>query len=98
MGVHGLFPQGGCAMQVCTDSLRNVPVPPLPAILAEMQHKLNTLKDGWSEQLAQDPSRFGQVEVQVHLAFQELADQVVAGLLGEVGQQPALEDACKKSR
>jgi len=85
-------------MQVCTDSLRNSPVPPLPAILDEVQHKLNTLKDGWSAQLGQDPSRFGQVEVEVHHAFQELADQVVAGLLGEVAQQAALEDACKKSR
>lgn len=84
-------------MHVCTDPLRNASVSPLPVILAQVQHKLNTLKDGWSIQLGQDPSRFGQVEVEVHHAFQELADQVVAGLLGEVGQQPALEDACKKS-
>lgn len=85
-------------MQVCTDSLRHSPVPPLPAILAEVQHKLNTLKDGWAAQLGQDPAHFGQVEVAVHRAFQEFADEVVAGLLGEVGQQPTLEDACKKSR
>ncbi len=85
-------------MRVRTDARADSSVPPLPAILTELQKKLNCLKDGWSQQLRQDPSRFGQVEVEVHHAFQELADQVVAGLLGEVGQEPALEDACKKSR
>jgi hypothetical protein len=85
-------------MQVRTEARSNSTVPPLPAILSEMQKKLNSLKDGWSQQLCKDPSRFPQVEVDVHHAFQELADQVVAGLLGEVGQQPALENACKKSR
>jgi hypothetical protein len=85
-------------MQVCTDSARNSPVPPLPDILAHVLHKLDALKHRWSAQLGQDPSRFGQVEVEVHRAFQELADQVVAGLLGEVGQQPVLESASKKSR
>lgn len=84
-------------MQACTDPARNAPVPPLPGILCEVQDKLNALRDRWSAQLGQDPSRFGQVEVEVHRAFQELADQVVAGLLSEVGQQPALEDASKKS-
>jgi len=85
-------------MQVCTDPARQSPVPPLPTILDQLQHKLNALKDRWSGQLGQDPSRFGQVEVEVHHAFQECADQVVAGLLAAVGQQPALEDASKKSR
>jgi hypothetical protein len=63
-----------------------------------MHQKLNSLREDWSAQLQQDPSRFGQVEVEVHHAFQQLADQVVAGLLGEVGQQPSLEQAWKKSR
>ncbi len=58
-------------MQVCTDPARNSPVPPLPAILGAVQDKLNALKDRWSAQLGQDPSRFGQVEVEVHRAFQE---------------------------
>ncbi len=34
----------------------------------------------------------------VHHTFQELADQVVASLLGDVGQSTALEQASKKSR
>jgi hypothetical protein len=85
-------------MQVCTDPARNSPVPPLPAILGAVQQKLNALKDRWSAQLGQDPAHFGAVEVEVHRAFQECADQVVAGLLAEVGQHSALEGASKKSR
>jgi hypothetical protein len=85
-------------MRVRRDARVNSTVPPLPAILTEVQKRLSSLKEGWSRQLHQDPSRFGQVERDVQHAFQELADQVVAGLLGEVGQQPVLADACKKSR
>jgi hypothetical protein len=47
--------------------------------------------------LRREPSRFGEVEVTVHHAFQEMADQIVTGLLADVGQQPTLENARKKS-
>lgn len=85
-------------MRVRTDAQSNSAVPPVASILQEMQKELSSRKAGWSRQLHEDPSRFGQVEVEVHHAFQQLADQVVAGLLGEVGQQSTLEQAWKKSR
>ena len=85
-------------MRVRTDAQANSTVAPLDSILKETQKKLSSLQKDWSHQLQQDPSRFGQVEIEVHHAFQQLADQVIAGLLGEVGQQPSLEQACKKSR
>jgi hypothetical protein len=85
-------------MRVRTDAQADSTVPPLASILHKLHQELSSLKEGWSQQLQADPSRFGQVELEVHHAFQQLADQVVAGLLGEVGQQPALEEACKKSR
>lgn len=85
-------------MHVCTDAQDNSTVPPLASILTEVQKKLGGLKEGWLQQLHKDPSRFGQVEVEVHHAFQQLADQVVSGLLGAVSQQPALEEGWKKSR
>lgn len=85
-------------MHVRTDAQAKSTVPPLALILKEMQNELNRLKQDWSQQLQEDPSRFGQVELEVHHAFQQLADQVVGGLLGEVGRGPALEEACKKSR
>jgi hypothetical protein len=85
-------------MHVRTDAQANSTVAPLASVLNEMHKKLSSLREDWSAQLQHDPSRFGQVEVEVHHAFQRLADQVVAGLLAEVGQQPSLEQASKKSR
>jgi hypothetical protein len=85
-------------MHVRTAAQANSTVASVPSILNEMQKKLSSLREDWSAQLQQDPSRFGQLEVEVHHTFQQLADQVVAGLLAEVGQQPALEQASKKSR
>jgi hypothetical protein len=85
-------------MRVRTDAQANSSVLPVASILKEMHTELSSLKKGWSQQLQEDPSRFGQVELEVHHTFQSLADQVVAGLLGEVGQQPALADDWKKSR
>lgn len=85
-------------MRVRTEAQANSAVPSLASIVTDMQKQLGGLKEGWLQQLCKDPSRFGQVEVEVHHAFQHLADQVVAGLLGEAGRQPPLEEACKKSR
>ena len=85
-------------MQVRTDAQANSTVAPPVSILNEMQKELRSLQEDWSQQLQQDPSRFGQVEVEVHQTFQKMADQLVSGLLGEVGEQPTLEEACKKSR
>lgn len=85
-------------MRVRTDDRTDSVAPSPQAILTEVQKKLAGLQQGWSQQLQENPSRFGQVEVEVHHAFQQLADQVVSGLLGEVGQQPALEQDWKKSR
>lgn len=70
----------------------------LPAQVAAVTERLKAEQQVWRERLRHEPSRFGEVEVAVHHAFQEMADQVVAGLLADVGQQPALENARKKSR
>jgi hypothetical protein len=66
----------------------------LAAVAARLQQQQQRCR----ERLQCDPTRFGEVEVAVHHTFQELADQVVASLLGDVGQAPALEQASKKSR
>ncbi len=65
--------------------------------LAAVNQRLAQQQPQWLKLLRDDPSRFGEIEVVVHHAFHDMADQVVAGLLADVGQQPKLEDACKKS-
>jgi hypothetical protein len=69
----------------------------LPAQVAAVTERLKEEQQVWRERLRRAPSRFGEVEVAVHHAFQEMADQVVAGLLADVGREPALEQAGKKS-
>ncbi len=69
----------------------------LPAQVAAVTERLQAEQQVWRDRLRREPSRFGEVEVTVHHAFQEMADQIVAGLLADVGQQPTLENARKKS-
>ena len=85
-------------MRVHMDAESNSPVPPLSTILANVDKLLKGLKDAWSLRLGEDPAGFGKVELEVHQTMQQAADQIVAGLLAQVGQQSSLEDASKKSR
>jgi hypothetical protein len=73
------------------------PMASLPEQIAQIKIKIDKDQSTWRDQLRQDASLFRDVEFAVHRSFQQLADQVVAGLLADVGQQPQLEDAAKKS-
>jgi hypothetical protein len=85
-------------MDVRLEAKNGTPVAPLPDILAGIAHQLQQQQVGWRQRLQADPRQFGDVEVAVHHAFQQLADQLVAGLLTEAGQSGAWETPCKKSR
>lgn len=85
-------------MLVHTDADAKSAVAPLGTILADVDKQLKGLKNVWSQRLAENPASFGTVEVEVHQTMQQVADQIVAGLLAHVGQQTSLGDACKKSR
>jgi hypothetical protein len=84
-------------MRVHTDAQSKSAVRPLSEILAGVDERLQRLKDVWSQRLGDDPASFGKVELEVHQTMQQAADQIVAGLLAQVGQQPSLEGARKKS-
>ena len=84
-------------MRVYTDAQSKSALPPLSEILAGVGERLKRLKDVWSQRLGDDLASFGKVELEVHQTMQQAADQIVAGLLAQVGQQPSLEDARKKS-
>jgi hypothetical protein len=85
-------------MDVHLNNENGTPVAPLAEILTDLTHQLQQKQDTWRQRLRDDPRQFGDVEVAVHHTFQQLADQVVAGLLTEVGQSSSLENARKKSR
>lgn len=84
-------------MQVHLEAKDGPVVGSVSQTLTKVAQQLHQEQAAWLDRLRHDPSRFGDVERDVHHTFQQLADQVGAGLLGEVGRTPALEQACKKS-
>ncbi len=72
-------------------------IAPLPEVVGAIARQLDQDQQAWLQRLLADPHLFGTVEVAVHQRFQGLADQVVAGLLAELGRRDALETPGKKS-
>jgi hypothetical protein len=73
------------------------PVTGVAEVVAQMQRQLPAQQTAWVRRLSQNPGAFADLERSIHQTFQQLADQVVAGLLAEV-TQPAewAHDAPKK--
>jgi hypothetical protein len=84
-------------MEVRTVAQDGPAVPAWAKMAPAIQQQLQRQREEWRQRLAQDPSCFGEVEHAVHQSLQQTADQIVAGLLAEVGQEAALEHAGKKS-
>ena len=71
-------------------------VPPLEQSLQEIQALMAQQQKQWAQLLARDPAAFAQLEPQIHLTFQQLADRCAAGLLAHAAAQPACDQAAKK--
>lgn len=71
-------------------------VPDVEQSLADVTVALARQQKAWAEQLARDPSSFPTLERQIHLTFQQLADQCAAGLLAHAAAAPACADAAQK--
>lgn len=52
-------------------------------VVAEVQQQVAAQQNAWLRQLRDQPETFAALERKVHGVFQQLADQVVAGLLAE---------------
>jgi hypothetical protein len=85
-------------MEVRTESTSAPPVPPGATTLEQLTDLLHHQQARWRQQLTDHPEQFADLEVQVHQTFQQLADQVVAGLLAAATSHsaPALDAAQKK--
>jgi hypothetical protein len=83
-------------MRVRFDSHAGPDVPQPERIVQEIRDQLAAQQKVWSEQLGRDPASFAELEPQVHQAFQQLADRLVASLLAQAAQQPALQEQAKK--
>jgi hypothetical protein len=52
-------------------------------VLRQVQQQLQDQQGQWVAQLRAQPATFADLEAQIHRAFQDLADQVVAGVLAQ---------------
>jgi predicted ArsR family transcriptional regulator len=63
--------------------------------LRQVQQQLQDRQGQWVAQLRDQPAKFADLEAQIHRTFQELADQVVAGVLA---QATAADDFAKDAK
>jgi hypothetical protein len=70
-------------MDVRVDGKKGVVVGGVDPVLAQVQDRLRRDPKQWLALLQQDPGKFADIEKDVHRAFVQMADQVVAGLLAE---------------
>jgi hypothetical protein len=84
-------------MDVRIDSKTADPIS-LNTAVEKIKTQLDQQPSQWLDELSNDPTHFAQLEQQVHLAFSQLADQLVAGLLAQASQKPSVQTAKKKSQ
>ena len=83
-------------MEVRMDSRKGSIVTGIGPVLAQIRQRLQARPKEWLVALQQDPGKFADVEKEVHRAFAQMADQVVAGLLAETTAESDFAEAAKK--
>ena len=83
-------------MEVRVHSKKATPLSGIEPVLVEIRQQLQCQPDAWLQKLREQPGSFADLEKSVHQAFQQMADQVVAGLLAEATEPVAFAEAAKK--
>ena len=65
-------------------------------VVAEIQQRLQTHPKEWLKALQQNPGQFVNLEQEIHRAFAQMANRVVAGLLAQATAAPDFSAAAKK--
>lgn len=68
----------------------------MDAVLGEIRQRLGTVPREWLQALTANPGSFTDLERTVHHAFQQMADEVVAGLLAQATVGGQFVQAAKK--
>jgi len=63
---------------------------------AEIQERLQQHPEQWLRTLRENPGGFADLEQAVHVTFQKMADQMVAGLLAQATQAAEFAQTAKK--
>jgi hypothetical protein len=88
--------EDGRIMEVRMEDKQAAALTGIDPIVAAIQQRLQTRPKDWLQKLQQNPSKFGDLEQEIHRAFAQMADQVVAGLLAESTAGSDFADAAKK--
>jgi hypothetical protein len=83
-------------MEIRMESKKGTPVRGIDPVLAEIQQGLQARPKEWLKALQQNPGGLANLEQEVHRAFAQMADRVVAGLLAEATAAADFADAAKK--
>jgi hypothetical protein len=83
-------------MEIRVESKMGAVVKGIEPVLAEIQKRLQSHPREWLRSLQQNPSGFGDLEKTVHHAFQQMADQLIAGLLAQATQGDDFAQTAKK--
>lgn len=83
-------------MEVRLESQKGTKVIGIDPVLAEIQQRLQAHPKEWLKALEQDPGNFANLEQEIHRAFAQMADRVMAGLLAQATADAAFADAAKK--
>lgn len=83
-------------MEVRVESKKAAPLPGIEPVLTAIEQRLQREPQAWLKELQAHPGSFVDLEKNVHRVFQQLADQMVAGLLAQATAAAEFADAAKK--
>jgi hypothetical protein len=85
-------------MEVRLENKKAGPVRGIEPVLSEIEQRLHSEPEAWLKQLQSRPGSFMELERAVYRAFQQMADQVVAGLLAQATAPPEFAEAAQKKK
>jgi len=83
-------------MEIRMDSQKAPPVTGIEPVVADIQQRLQAGPKEWLKALQENPSAFANLEKEIHHAFEQMADRVVAGLLAQATAPAEFAAAAKK--
>lgn len=83
-------------MEIRMESKKGKTVSGIDPVLTEIQQGLKTRPQEWLKALQKDPGNLANLEQEIHGAFAQMADRVMAGLLAEATAPAEFADAAKK--
>ena len=83
-------------MEVRMESKKGRAIAGIDAVLSDIQQRMQTHPKEWLKTLQQSPGGLANLEQEVHRAFTQMADQVVAGLLAQATAGSEFAEAAKK--